>query len=330
MVTPEDSNVPVKTFTRTPKASLDRDNLPEEFTVDLLRHLPMADLLYLERDAELTDRQRETFQAGMKDVMAPIRAAMAEALAPMVKQQFAGIAEAMKPLMAQQFAGFGETARKSWMSGWRLKAADTLFPQLPRVQFKAPPLPSFTARTNAARSAIALTSAARSASARLMAPLDDTPGARLADLTADVFEAKRERERMRDQHLADLAADAAEMRQSMTLLAEAMVEQQEYVQRREAQLQAAAARQNMVNLWLGSIAVMAMAGALLVVPFGARWWLVAGAGCMNVLIQYVLLHGLGGTPGDVRRRAEQDEESDAVRQTEGSDPAGRPDTRADR
>ncbi|MEV0797407.1 hypothetical protein AB0I34_06945 [Kribbella sp. NPDC050281] len=304
-MTPDDSTVPVKTFTMTSKASLDRDNLPAEFTVDFLRHLRPADLVYLER-AELSDRQRESFQAGMKDVMAPIRAAMAGAVSPMVTQQFAGIAEAMKPLMSKQFAVFGETARKSWTtSGWRFKFADTLFPQLPKVQFKSPALDMFTTR------------------------MDEMPGARLADKTNEVLDAKRERDRMRDQRLADLADDAAQMRQSMTLLAEAMVDQQQYARRREAQLQAAAARQNMVNLWLGSIAVTAMVSALLVVPFGMRWWLVAIAGCMNVLIQYVLLHGLGGTPRDVARRPGQDDESDAASRSEASDPPVRRDTRDD-
>jgi hypothetical protein len=46
---------------------LDRNNLPEEFTPDFLEHLSVHDALWLEGKADLTARQRETFQAWSKD-----------------------------------------------------------------------------------------------------------------------------------------------------------------------------------------------------------------------------------------------------------------------
>jgi hypothetical protein len=42
---------------------LDRSNLPDEFTPEFLEQLVIGDLVWLERDAELTERQRETLTA---------------------------------------------------------------------------------------------------------------------------------------------------------------------------------------------------------------------------------------------------------------------------
>ncbi len=53
---------------RWPARPLDRDNLPPEFTVDSLKHMPARDLIWLEKEADLTPTQRETFVAASKEL----------------------------------------------------------------------------------------------------------------------------------------------------------------------------------------------------------------------------------------------------------------------
>jgi hypothetical protein len=68
----EQSDEQPKTFKVTTRP-LDRNNLPDEFTSEFLERIPIRDVIWLERDADLTPRQRESFQAWTKDRFKTIR-----------------------------------------------------------------------------------------------------------------------------------------------------------------------------------------------------------------------------------------------------------------
>jgi hypothetical protein len=74
----------------------DLDNLPEEFTAEIVRRLRMSELRALE-EADLTDRQRDSLQAAEAELFAPM------------KDAFKGVLDGLK--INEQLA---ETVGKAW------------------------------------------------------------------------------------------------------------------------------------------------------------------------------------------------------------------------
>ncbi|GAA3560749.1 hypothetical protein [Kribbella ginsengisoli] len=70
----------------TPRARLDRHQLPEEFTVEALRQIDIRDLIWLQEEAELTERQRESLDAGVEEIYGPVTEKMRKATAQLAEK----------------------------------------------------------------------------------------------------------------------------------------------------------------------------------------------------------------------------------------------------
>lgn len=56
---------------RQPRTRLDRDHLPDEFTVNFLRTVSIRDVIWLQKEAELTELQRQSLDAAVEEIWGP-------------------------------------------------------------------------------------------------------------------------------------------------------------------------------------------------------------------------------------------------------------------
>lgn len=103
-----------KDFGSSKGRRLDRENLPEEFTSEFLEKLPISDIRWLESEAELTPRQRETLQAVVAEWIAPVRAAASKATEG----------------LGAKLANFGKAGAKNLSFQWHFPKTDSATDQL--------------------------------------------------------------------------------------------------------------------------------------------------------------------------------------------------------